>query len=150
MAMVAYTGIEAIAQLAGETKYPGVAIPRSIHLTVLLLLFMYFGIAVVGMSVISPQELGTTYFGKIRLRGSSQNFQVVIFWLLVLDSSPLIILFIASNAGMIGCSRLTFSMGGYYQVPGAFYKIHSKFRHLHMFLGRIHRARMHRSDYEPR
>jgi APA family basic amino acid/polyamine antiporter len=39
-----------------------------------------------------------------------------------------IILFIASNAGLIGCSRLSFSMGEYYQIPGAFYKVHSKFR----------------------
>ena len=38
-----------------------------------------------------------------------------------------IILLIAANAGLIGCSRLVFSMGQYYQVPSFCYRIHQRF-----------------------
>jgi APA family basic amino acid/polyamine antiporter len=38
------------------------------------------------------------------------------------------ILLICANAGLIGCSRLTFSMGEYYQVPNSLFKLHSRFR----------------------
>lgn len=37
-----------------------------------------------------------------------------------------VILFIAANAGLIGSSRLSFSMGEYYQLPRLFFKIHPK------------------------
>ncbi|HEX2582901.1 MAG TPA: universal stress protein [Chlamydiales bacterium] len=127
MAMVAYTGIEAISQLAGETKNPSVAIPRSIHLTVLALLLMYFGISVVGMSVISPQELGTTYL-EDPIAGIVSKFPGGAVLAPCFGLIAAVILFIASNAGLIGCSRLSFSMGEYYQVPAAFYRVHSKFR----------------------
>ena len=61
MAMVAYTGIESVAQLAAEAKTPTITIPRSIKLTMFTLVILYFGISVVGLSVISPQELGNKY-----------------------------------------------------------------------------------------
>ncbi len=128
MAMVAYTGIEAIAQLAGETKKPAVSVPRAIKLTVAVLIVLYLGISLVGMSVISPQELGTTYL-EDPIAGIVASFPIGGTWL-----SPwvgligAIILLVASNAGLLGCSRLTFSMGQYYQVPSACYKIHPRFR----------------------
>jgi APA family basic amino acid/polyamine antiporter len=39
-----------------------------------------------------------------------------------------ILLFVASNAGMVGASRLAYNMGEYYQLPGYFYRVHAKFR----------------------
>jgi APA family basic amino acid/polyamine antiporter len=38
------------------------------------------------------------------------------------------ILFIATNAGIIGASRITYSMASYRQLPGAFRKLHPKFK----------------------
>lgn len=128
MAMVAYTGIEAIAQLAGETKKPGVSVPRAIKLTVTVLILLYFGISMVGMSVISPQELGTTYL-EDPVAGIVASFPMGGTWMAPwMGLVAAVILLIASNAGLLGCSRLTFSMGEYYQVPSACYKIHPRFR----------------------
>jgi len=128
MAMVAYTGIEAIAQLAGETKNPGTSIARSIKLTVCVLVCLYLGISLVGMSAISPQELGTTYL-EDPVAGIVDNFpiggNIISPWFGVVAA---VILLIASNAGLLGCSRLAFSMGEHYQVPSACYKIHPRFR----------------------
>ena len=128
MAMVAYTGIEAIAQLAAETKKPSIAIPRAIKWTMWTLVVLYFFISVVGLSVISPHELGTTYIddpiaGIVKHLPFGGNWLAP--WFGIIAG---IILLIASNAGLIGASRLTFSMGEYYQVPHFFYKMHPKFR----------------------
>ena len=60
MAMVAYTGIEAISQLAAETKQPAQSIPRAIKWTAAVVIFLYVGLSTVGLSVLSPVQLGTT------------------------------------------------------------------------------------------
>lgn len=128
MAMVAYTGIESIAQLAAEARKPALSIPRSIKWTMWTLVILYFGISVVGLSVISPQELGTTYIND-PVAGIVAHFPFGGKWLAPwFGIIAALILLIASNAGLIGCSRLTFSMGEYYQVPHFFYRMHSRFR----------------------
>jgi APA family basic amino acid/polyamine antiporter len=134
MAMVAYTGIESIAQLAAETKKPGISIPRSIKWTMSTLVILYFGISVVGLSVVSPQELGTRYIDD-PIGGIVAQFPFGGKWLAPwFGVIAAIILLIAANAGLIGCSRLMFSMGEYYQVPHFFYRLHSKFRTPYMSL----------------
>lgn len=128
MAMVAYTGIEAIAQLAAETKQPAIAIPRAIRWTTVVVIFLYVGISFVGLSVLSPEELGTRYLEN-PVAGIAANFPVggAILgpWVGLIAA---IVLLIAANAGLIGCSRLAFSMGEHYQLPNFFYKVHSRFR----------------------
>jgi len=128
MAMVAYTGIEAISQLAAETKQPGVTIPRAIKWTTAVVLFLYLGLSSVGLSVVSPEELGTRYLND-PVGGIARNFPIggalLGPWVGLIAA---VILLIASNAGLIGCSRLMFSMGEYYQVPSFCYKIHARFR----------------------
>lgn len=134
VAMVAYTGIEAIAQLAAETKNPGIAIPKAIRWTVFVVLFLYLGMSLVGLSVLSPTTLGTEYIEDPVL-GIVLQFPVggalLGPWIGLIAA---IILFIAANAGLIGCSRLTFSMGQYYQVPNFFFRLHPRFRTPHISL----------------
>lgn len=128
MAMVAYTGIESIAQLAAETKRPSIAIPRAIRWTMYTLVLFYFMISVVGLSVIDPKILGTEYIDD-PIAGIVSKLPFGGQWLLPwFGIIAAIILLIASNAGLIGASRLTFSMGEYYQVPHFFYQMHPKFR----------------------
>lgn len=135
IAMVAYTGIEAISQLAAETKNPEIAVPRAIKWTIVVVLFLYFGISAVGLSVISPQELGIRYIENPIL-GIVLNFPVggklLAPWVGLIAA---IVLLIAANAGMIGCSRLAFSMGKFYQVPNILYKLHPRYRTPYVSLG---------------
>jgi APA family basic amino acid/polyamine antiporter len=82
----------------------------------------------VGMSVISPHELGTTYL-EDPVAGIVASFPMGGSWIAPwMGLVAAVILLIASNAGLLGCSRLMFSMGEYYQVPAACYKIHPRFR----------------------
>lgn len=50
-------------------------------------------------------------------------------WIGVLAAT---ILLIATNAGIIGISRLAFSMGSYQQLPPALSKVHRRYRTLYM------------------
>jgi APA family basic amino acid/polyamine antiporter len=135
MAMVAYTGIESITQLAAETRKPTIAIPRAIKWTMYTLVLFYLLISVVGLSVISPQELGTKYVDD-PVAGIVSQLPFGGDWLAPwFGLIAAIILLIASNAGLIGASRLTFTMGEYYQVPHFFYRLHSKFRTPYVSLG---------------
>jgi APA family basic amino acid/polyamine antiporter len=135
MAMVAYTGVEAIAQLAGETKKPAIAVPRAIKYSVVLLIFLYIGVSLVAMAYVSPELLGTRYVDDA-VAGVVANFphggKILAPWVGLIAA---LLLLIGANAGLLGCSRLTFSMGEYYQVPNALYKTHPRFRTPYVSLG---------------
>ncbi len=128
MAMVAYTGIESIAQLGAEAKKPQKNVPKAIILTMYVLVAMYFLLSVVALSSVTPQELATTY-QQDPIAGivSKLPFGSSILgpWLGLLAA---ILLFVASNAGMIGASRLSYNLGEYYQLPRLFYKLNSRFK----------------------
>src|SRR5207237_1111998 len=54
LAMLAYTGLETIANLAEETRRPGRTLPRSLFGSIRLVVVLYVGIAVVGLSAFPP------------------------------------------------------------------------------------------------
>lgn len=128
MAMVAYTGIESMAQLTAETKKPEKTVPRAIISAAVVLIFMYFGISIVALSAVTPQVLSTTYLeNPVAAIASVLPFGKAILgpWVSLLGS---IILIIAANAGLVGASRIAFRMGEYHQLPGFLYDLHAKFK----------------------
>jgi APA family basic amino acid/polyamine antiporter len=134
MAMVAYTGIESIAQLGSESKKPARTVPKAIMLTMTVLLVMYFGLSYVGFSVLSPYELGHTYQSN-PITGIVAHLPWGSSFLLPsIGFLAAVTLFVAANAGLIGASRLSFNMGAYYQLPRFFYKVHARFKTPHVAL----------------
>ena len=128
MAMVAYTGIESIAQLAAEAQRPARTVPRAVVLTMGILLVIYLGISVVALSAVTPHDLGTKYV----LNPVAAIVDALPYgkWILspVIAIIAAIVLGVAANAGLMGASRLTFNMGEYYQLPRFFYTMHPRFR----------------------
>ena len=128
MAMVAYTGIESIAALGSETKRPIKTLPRAVMIVMTVLVVMFLAISLVGLSVMSPQELGTKYVND-PIAGIVKNLPVGSAflgpWVGVLAAA---LLFVAGNAGLMGASRLSFNMGEYYQLPRFFYRTHKRYR----------------------
>ncbi len=128
MAMVAYTGIESIAQLGAETKHPARTVPKAIVITMFILVAVYFGLSTVALGVLTPQELGTDYVQN-PITGIVAHLpfgaDVLVPWVGIL---AVIVLFVAANAGLIGASRLSYNMGEYYQLPRFFYAIHPRYR----------------------
>lgn len=126
MAMVAYTGIESMAQLSSEAKEPSKTIPRAIMMAMIVLIVMYLGISLVALSVLTPDQLTTKYLDDPISGIVEQLPYIGTFlgpWIGVLAA---VILIVAANAGLIGSSRLAFNMGEYFQLPRIFYRLHSK------------------------
>lgn len=128
MAMVAYTGIESIAQLGSESRRPAKIVPKAILMTMLVLVVIYVGISLVALSAVSPVELGTKYV----LNPIIAIIQALPVGVSILAPAGALIaagiLAAAANAGLIGSSRLSFNMGEYYQLPRLFYQVNSRFR----------------------
>jgi basic amino acid/polyamine antiporter, APA family len=138
--MIAYTGIETISNMAEEAKDAARTIPRSVGLTVVAVLALYLLIPIVALSAMPVTqdaagnymtELGTT-FADDPILGIVENLglahmptEVLRYYVGVLAA---VILLIATNAGLIGVSRLTYSMGQHRQLPEGLRQVHPKYR----------------------
>lgn len=128
MAMVAYTGIETIAALGNEAKNPVKTLPRTVMIVMGVLVTSYMAIAIVGLGLVSPKELGTTYLNN-PIAGIVAHLpfgHAILGPCVGLLAAAL--LFVAGNAGLLGASRLAFNMGEYYQLPSFFYQVNKKHR----------------------
>jgi APA family basic amino acid/polyamine antiporter len=139
LGMIAYTGIETLSNMAEEARDAPRTIPRAVGMVVAAVLVLYLLIPLVALSAMPvtesggefTTELGTTYaenpmLGIVDNMGLSASFTDVLrVYVGVLAG---VILIIATNAGLIGLSRLTFSMGTYRQLPAGIRKIHPKYR----------------------
>ena len=138
--MIAYTGIETISNMAEEAKNAARTIPRSVGLTVVAVLGLYLLIPIVALSAMPvtqdaaghyATELGTK-FADDPILGIVENLglahmptEVLRYYVGILAA---VILLIATNAGLIGVSRLTYSMGQHRQLPEGLRQVHPKYR----------------------
>ena len=139
VAMVAYTGIETVSNMAEEAKDPGRDVPKATNMVVLAVLAVYAGISVVALSALPVTEhagsfstaLGTTYendpvLGIVNQLGITGGLlQGMRAYVGILAAT---ILFIATNAGLIGVSRLSWSLSEHRQLPGLFARLHPRYR----------------------
>ncbi|HEY6636172.1 MAG TPA: amino acid permease [Solirubrobacterales bacterium] len=137
--MIAYTGIETISNMSEEAKDAPRTVPKGVGLTVLAVLGLYALLPLIALSAMPVHEtaghfstdLGTKFaddpvLGIVENLGLSAGLTDVLrYYVGVLAA---VILLIATNAGLIGVSRLTFSMGHYRQLPERLRQIHPKFR----------------------
>jgi APA family basic amino acid/polyamine antiporter len=137
--MVAYTGIETISNMAEEARDVGHTIPRGMGLVVIAVFVIYAFLPAVALSAM-PVVNGETVLAKPKEEGGFSDDPI----LGVVENMDLgalqgpaeiyvgilaaTILFIATNAGMIGVSRLTYSMGQYRQLPEGLRILHPRFR----------------------
>jgi APA family basic amino acid/polyamine antiporter len=152
LAMLAYTGIETVANMAEESKDPGKQVPKAVNLVVLAVLAVYAGISVVALSALPILHHGVGYSPALKqtfttaghataLGGFFENDPVLgVIEHLGLHGTVLklaryyvgflaaTILFIATNAGMIGISRLSWSLSEHRQLPQLFSRLHSRYR----------------------
>jgi basic amino acid/polyamine antiporter, APA family len=139
IAMLAYTGIETISNMAEEARDPGVQVPQAVNMVVLAVLIVYFGMSVVALSALPVNEihghyvtqLGTKYqddpvLGIVQSFGLHGILRVGLKDYVGILAST--ILFVATNAGMIGISRLSWSLSEHRQLPSIFARLHSRYR----------------------
>jgi APA family basic amino acid/polyamine antiporter len=139
VAMIAYTGIETISNMAEEAREAPKTIPRGVGLVVLAVLGLYLLIPIVALSAMPVVQhggeyttaLGTTFkddpiLGIVENLGLGQGMTDVLRYYVGILAA--VILTIATNAGLIGVSRLTYSMGQHRQLPETLRQVHPKFR----------------------
>jgi APA family basic amino acid/polyamine antiporter len=137
--MVAYTGIETISNMAEEARDYGKTIPRGMAGVVVAVFAIYTFLPAVALSAM-PVRDGETLLALPKEEGGYAD-DPILGVVANIDLGPLqgaaeiyvgvlaaTILFIATNAGMIGVSRLTYSMGQYRQLPERLRALHPKFR----------------------
>jgi APA family basic amino acid/polyamine antiporter len=137
--MIAYTGIETISNMAEEAKDEAVTIPKAINRVRIAVFAIYFTLPAVALSAL-PVQNGVTKLGLPEERGGAAG-DPILGVVRELDLGPLqgpaelyvgllaaTILFIATNAGIIGVSRLVYSMGIHRQVPDQLRRLHPRFR----------------------
>ena len=146
IAMIAYTGIETVSNLAEEARDPAKNVPRSYLLTAIAVFTIYFTLPAIALSALPvkktadgdyetllglpPEEDG---YANDPILGVVKNLGIEQGWLLdaleiYVGILAATILFIATNAGVIGASRITYAMAGYRQLPEAFRRLHPRLK----------------------
>jgi APA family basic amino acid/polyamine antiporter len=141
--MIAYTGIETISNMAEEAKDESKTIPAAIKRVVIAVFAIYAALPAVALSALPVRCVdhhcqtllgvnedkggyaGDPVLGIVKQLhlGAFQHAGEIYVGLLAAT-----ILFIATNAGIIGVSRLVYSMGLHRQLPDRLRQLHPKYR----------------------
>ena len=137
--MVAFTGIDTISNMAEEARDYGKTIPRAMRGVVIAVMTISLTLPAVALSAM-PVENGRTLlaagpeeggFADNPIAGVVQNLELGAFEpaaTLYVGLLAATILFVATNAGLIGLSRLSYSMGQYRQLPERIRQLHPRFK----------------------
>src|SRR6478672_10158556 len=153
VAMVAYTGIETISNMAEEAIDPPRHVPRSIMYVVLAVFAIYAFLPSVALSALPVHPATATDIANVSTYQCPKSLTIgeptsqlacryagdpvagvvanlglpstitsgLAFYVAILAAT---ILIIATNAGIIGVSRLTYSMGQHRQLPEVIRRVH--------------------------
>jgi basic amino acid/polyamine antiporter, APA family len=142
--MLAYTGIETISNMAEEARDETKTIPIAINRVRIAVFTIYFTLPAVALSALPVQQgADGDYFTLLGLTEEEGGYagDPILGVVKQIDLGPLqsageiyvgllaaTILFLATNAGLIGVSRLTYSMGIHRQLPDRLRQLHPKYR----------------------
>ncbi len=130
IAMSSFIGIESIAQAAEETKNPTRWIPRASKLSIVSVIFVAVTMITLALGVLPYQ---TFQHGSLAVNDPiaviAGNIPYVgIVLAPIVAFTGLTICLVSTNTGVIGVSRIVYSMGRYDLLPKWFYKTHRRFR----------------------
>jgi basic amino acid/polyamine antiporter, APA family len=137
VAMVSFIGLESISQAAEETKRPDKNIPRATFalIVAVILAGMLLCILAVGLPHMSPLTIGREFqndpvagVATGIAMGLSQSNPLVALLPLWVGFMGFIMVLMSTNTGVIGASRVTYSMARYKIMPEWFNRIDPKFR----------------------
>src|SRR5919199_4553778 len=142
--MLAYTGIETISNMSEEARDEAKTVPAAINRVRLAVFAIYFTLPAVALSALPVQQSSDgTYFTQLGQPEEEGGFagDPILGLVKQIDLGPLqsageiyvgllaaTILFLATNAGIIGVSRLVYSMGIHRQMPDGLRRLHPRFR----------------------
>jgi len=135
LAMLAYTGLETVANYAEEVRRPGRDLPRSLFSAIGVVVVIYVLIAMVGLSAF-PSGTGTTKLGVDWLRAPLMGIVSalgahVTWWAddilrVYVGITGALILIAAATTSISGFGRLAYSLGEHGQLPAVFGRLHRR------------------------
>jgi APA family basic amino acid/polyamine antiporter len=127
VAMISYTGLETISNMSEETRSPRTLVPRAYKALVVAVLSIYAFLPAVALSALPVTGSGGEYSTELATKFAGDPILGVVehMGLGVLETPLRVyvgilaatILIVAANAGTIGVSRLTYSLGQHQQLP---------------------------------
>jgi APA family basic amino acid/polyamine antiporter len=135
LAMLAYTGLETVANLAEETREPGRDLPRSLFSGIGLVVVIYVAIGLVALSAF-PAEHGTTALGTrwlhapmmgiVAALGGHVPADLVTALRMYVGLTGAVILLVSVTTSISGFTRLAHSLGEHGQLPRAFGRLNRR------------------------
>ena len=142
LAMLAFTGLETVSNLAAEAREPGKALPRSLFAGIGAVVIVSFAIAAIGLSAYPPHpdpagpdgwatDLGTTWIrapivGISEAFGGSLPDAAVDTIKVFLGVTGAIILISAIATSLSGAGRLAYSLGQRAMLPRSFGRLNQR------------------------
>jgi basic amino acid/polyamine antiporter, APA family len=142
--MLAYTGIETISNMSEEARDEARTIPAAINRVRIAVFAIYFTLPAIALSALPVQQRADgTYYTLLGLTEEEGGYagDPILGFVKEIDLGALqgpaelyvgllaaTILFLATNAGIIGVSRLVYSMGIHRQMPDGLRRLHPRFR----------------------
>jgi len=127
LAMTSFIGIESIAQAAEETKRPQRWIPRANKLSIVSVVLFAVGLSTLSMGLMPWQDLAGSQADPMAAIASRIPY-LGHFLGPIVALTGFTICYVSTNTGVIGASRVVFSMGRFNLMPSWFYKVHKRFR----------------------
>ena len=144
IAMLAYTGVETVSNLAEEARDPVRTVPAAYKLVAVAVFAIYFTLPAIALSALPVELIDgelTTLLALPPEEGGYANDPILgLVENLGLEGALLdgleiyvgilaaTILVIATNAGVIGASRITYAMASYRQLPEVFRRLHPRLK----------------------
>jgi basic amino acid/polyamine antiporter, APA family len=135
LALLAYTGLETVANLAEEAREPGRTLPRSLFSSIGLVVVVTCTIALVGTSAL-PARDGESPLGDEWLEAPVAGIAAALGeplpdWAadavrVVVGLTGALVLFVAATTSISGLTRLAHSLGGHGQLPRGLGRLHRR------------------------
>ncbi len=131
LTFIAFEGYEIIAQCGEEVKNPKRNIPRSIFLSLVIVVPIYILVAFVALGAVAPEGGQTTWQylgakGEMAMIEAAEHFMMGKVGRVIFLIGGLFSTMSALNATIYSSSRVSFAMGRDHNLPGLFAKIHPK------------------------
>jgi len=126
LAIISFVGLESISQAAQETKRPATIIPRT-SLTLIFTVFIFaVSFSTLGLGIL-PWQVFAEHMGDPVAKLAHTIPYIGIFAGPLAAILGATILFISSNTGVMGASRLTYSLSQFRIISPWFDSVHPKF-----------------------
>ncbi len=126
LAMVAFVGIESISQGAEETRDPGKTIPQATMLSIFFVIFFAIVLSVMVLGIVPPKVLSDNMVSPLVPIAKALPFANML--VPIIAFAGFTICFVSANTGIIGVSRVVYSMSMSNLVSRRANWLHPKFR----------------------